>query len=95
MWLSCDSHVTGNVTSTCNRELVREGDILRGKNGFSGTSERHLFLLTDLLLVAQSSGAKKKRFSLKDRIPLVQAWITDQFFDGNKIPKGCMLGCRW
>jgi hypothetical protein len=73
------------------RELVREGDILRGKNGFSGTSERHLFLLTDLLLVAQSSGAKKKRFSLKDRIPLVQAWITDQFFDGNKIPEGSFV----
>ena len=76
-----------------HRELIREGPILRGKGGFTDTSDRYLFLMTDVLLVAQPTGAKKKTFTLKDRVPLVQAWITDQLFEGTKIPDGCMCMC--
>lgn len=35
------------------RELVREGSLMRGKSNFTDLSERYLFLLTDVLLVAQ------------------------------------------
>ena len=44
------------VFAAC-RELVREGSLMRGKSNFTDLSDRYVFLLTDMLLVAQVGGA--------------------------------------
>lgn len=44
------------LLATC-RELLREGSLMRGKSNFTDLSERYVFLLTDMLLVAQVGGA--------------------------------------
>ena len=103
--------VSCGVLATC-RELVREGSLSRGKSNFTDLSERYVFLLTDILLVAQVGGARvwwvgpsctvstkcppilpqplslrKKAYRLKDQVPLVQAWITDQLLEGVRVPE--------
>lgn len=53
---ACLSFVTLTSVPTllaARRELVREGSLKRGKSNFTDFSERYLFLLTDVLLVAQ------------------------------------------
>lgn len=77
-----------------HRTYVMEGPIMKARhNNFHDTSDKYLFLTSDVLLIGQAFSKSQKTFKLKERVMLIYAWITDTIFDEQKVPScGFILG---
>lgn len=76
------------------RQFVKEGVIYKVNNDFSDPMERYLFLCTDVVVIAQANSKSRRTFRLKERVPLVHAWLSDSFGSStSKIPnRGFIIG---
>jgi hypothetical protein len=73
------------------RRVIREGAVQLIRSDSKEVTERYVFLLNDLVLIAKMISKTKPQYKLKDRSLLAQVWICDGHSYSDELPDTGLL----
>lgn len=73
------------------RRVIREGAVQLIRSDSKEVTERYVFLLNDLVLIAKMISKTKPQYKLKDRSLLAQVWICDGHSYSDELPDTALV----